>query len=235
MTFMAFLACLLALTPLAAGAGSVTLTPTAQAPGGTVSVTGSGFGAAKPVGIGFGAALPMTGETVNHLVNGTTWDYDFTHRPIKPGSVSIHLVRTSDGYEEWAEDNAVGELRLLAGNFWATVNYASGSYHREGATTNPALWTFTASYTSYQYNVTSFGSITTTASGTFSANITVPAVANGNCNITVIDAGGNLATATLNVNSAIPEVLPFGAILLLSSVAVIAGSWHFRKRPRITK
>jgi hypothetical protein len=231
-TAVAFLACLFALMPQAAGAGSITLTPTSQAPGGTVSVTGSGFGATSAVGIGFGAAQPITGEIVIHLVNGTMWDYNFTHLPLKPGSISIHEVRAADGYEEWAEDNGAGELRLIAGNLWGTVNYASGSYHREGATTVADRWTFTASYTCYQYNVTSFGSIITTASGAFSANFTVPAVANGNYNVTVIDAGGNVAFATLNVSSAIPEGLPLGAILLLSSVAVVASSWHFRARAK---
>jgi hypothetical protein len=218
--------------PTAAGAGSITLTPTAQAPGGIVSVTGSGFGATKAVGIGFGAATPITGEIVTLLVNGSTRDANFTFRPIKPGSISFHMVR-DDGYEEWADDNGLGELWYYAGGFWATVNYASGSYHREGGITDITRWTFTASYTRYQYNLTSFSSITTTASGTFVANITVPAVANGNYNVTAIDSGGNMATTTLNVDSTIvPEVLPFGAVLLLSSLAVVAGSWHFRKRPR---
>ncbi len=231
-----FFACLLALIPQAVAAPSITLNTITQAPGGTVSVTGSGFGATKIVAIGFGAETTISNEIVNIFVNGTTRDANFTHRPVKPGSVGIRAVRISDGYEESIDDKGNGELWYYDGRgFWATLNYASGSYHREGGTSNVADWTYYASYKSCQYNVTSFGSITTTSSGTFTANFTVPpGAANGLHNVTAIDAVGNVAVTTLNVDNTLPEALPFGVMILLSATAVAASSLHFRKRPRIT-
>ena len=47
----------LALISIAAAAGALTLTPTAQAPGASVSVGGSSFGVTRAVGIGFGAEV----------------------------------------------------------------------------------------------------------------------------------------------------------------------------------
>jgi hypothetical protein len=105
-----------------------------------------------------------------------------------------------------------------------------GNFHREGVVgTNPSDYLLTASYTSYQYSLTSFGGITTDALGTFSANFTVPTVASGNYDITVIDSSGNLATTTHDI---VPEVLTIGFVLLLSAFASIIGSWQIRKRPR---
>jgi hypothetical protein len=109
------------------------------------------------------------------------------------------------------------------------MDYALGGFIHP-STGTPSMYEWRASYTYYQYNVTSYGQVTTTGSGTFSANFTVPTVTNGNYNVTAIESGGNIATATF---TAIPEGWPFGAVLLLSSVAVAAGAWLFRKRPRI--
>jgi len=92
---------------------------------------------------------------------------------------------------------------------------------------------FTAAYTYYQYNMTPAGNPSTSATGTFTAIITIPAgLANGNYNVTAIDAGGTRAVATLTVSGVIPEVLPWNVMLLLSAFAVIAGFRFFRK-PRI--
>jgi hypothetical protein len=143
----------------------------------------------------------------------------------------LFLTGPSQGYEEDMVDDGAGNLyRTNDMSFWGILDYALGGFSRN-STNTPYEYEWTASYTIYEYNnVTSYGSVTATASGTFSANFTVPAVANGNYNITAIDSGGTMATATSF--STIPEVLPLGAILLLSSLAVVAGSWHFRKRPR---
>jgi len=43
--------------PIATAAGSITLTPSAQAPGASVTVAGTGFGTTKNVAIGFGAEI----------------------------------------------------------------------------------------------------------------------------------------------------------------------------------
>jgi hypothetical protein len=230
------LACLFMLLPTAAGVGSITLTPTAQAPGASVSVTGTGFKAGKNVTIGFGNEVVIVQELFVPVITGpNTRGYNWTNRPIKPGSMHIHLYQYSTGGAFDYTDDGAGNIYQDTGTFFGILDYALGGFYRN-STNNPADYEFTATYTFYLYNnVTSFGRVTTTGSGAFSANFTVPAVANGNYNVTAIDSGGTLATATLNVNSTIPEVLPFGAILLLSSVAVVAGSWHFRKRPKITE
>lgn len=235
-TAAAFFACLLALMPLAAGAGSITLTPTAQAPGAYVSVTGTGFKAAKNVTIGFGNELGVVQELFVPVITGpNTRDCNWTNRPIKPGSMHIHLYQYSTGGAFDYADDGAGNIYRDNGDFFGILDYALGGFHRN-STANPADYEFSATYTSYLYNnVTSFGRVTTTDSGTFTANFAVPNVANGNYAVTAIDSGGSIGTATLSVNNAIPEVLPFGAMLLLSSVAVVASSWHFRKRPRITK
>jgi hypothetical protein len=119
----------------------------------------------------------------------------------------------------------------------ATIDYATGKFtvFTFGPVSSTAGYVRYVSYNRYQCDVTPIANITTNAAGSFSANITVPAVANGSYNVTVVDTGGNLATANLNVSSTIPEVLPIGPVLLLSSLAVVAGSWHFRKRPKITE
>lgn len=237
-TAAVFLACLLALMPNAAGAGSITLTPTAQAPGASVSVAGTGFGATKNVGIVFGGEAQMVLQPFTAEIFGPdTRGYNFSRGPIKPGSFHLHLVAIAGTFQgasyDYSDDGNGNILRDTTQAIWATVNYALGGYvHNSTATIGD--YEYCASYTYYQYNVTSFGRVTTTATGTFSANFTVPSVANGSYNVTAIDSSGNMATATLNVSSSIPEILPFGAILLLSSVAVAASARHFRARPKIS-
>src|SRR5512136_732760 len=186
----------------ASAAGSITLTPNAQAPGATVTVAGTGFGAAKPVGIGLGSEVNVTGEA--HPITNTTGTGPFTtttnRPPIKPGSFSFHCVVSSDTnvVESDYTDNGDGTLTTdstySVGHF---VNYATGAF---GRSTTSAWDTytvvFTAKYTGYQYNVTPAGNPSTTATGIFTATITVPAgLANGNYNVTAIDTQGNKATA----------------------------------------
>ena len=233
-TAAAFLACLLALMPNAAGAGSITLTPTAQAPGASVSVAGTGFGATKNVSIVFGSEMEVVAEPmVAVLIDPTRWSYNWTRGPIKPGSMHIHLdsITFPGAQYDYFDDGAGRLLRDYDGVLLGTVDYALAQYNRTVMGTN-TVNDFYASYTYYQYNVTSFGRVTTTGSGAFSANFTVPAVANGSYNVTAIDSGGTFAAATLNVSSTIPEGLPIGVILLLSSVAVVASSLHFRARAK---
>jgi hypothetical protein len=220
----------------AAGAGSITLTPTSQPPSALVSVAGTGFGASRNVIIAFGREIKIVAQPFVPVTSPGYRGYNWTNRPIKPGSMHIHVLTISgpaQGYEEDLVDDGTGNIyRTNDMAFWGILDYALGGFSRN-STNTPNEYEWTASYTMYEYNnVTSYGSVTTTASGTFSADFTVPAVASGAYNVTVIDAGGNLATATLNVSSSIPEVLPIGPVLLLLSLAVVAGLWNFRKQPR---
>jgi len=235
------------LMPLATGAGSITVTPTAQAPGASVSIAGTGFGATRNVTIGFGNEINITQEPTTFIITSpVTVASNWTHRPIKPGSLRMHIKNIGgpfpgleyDVTDEGAENLYATGAGIYDHTLWGTIDYALGGFLRNttfvGMT--PDDLEVTASYKSYQYNnVTSFGRVATTGLGAFSANFTVPAVANGNYNVTAIDSGGTMTTTTLSVSNVIPEVLPFGAILLLSSLAVLAGSLHFRKRPRITE
>jgi hypothetical protein len=132
-------------------------------------------------------------------------------------------------------DNGAGALTSTSQYFASgTINYTASKYTHY-STADPAGYTVvtTASYTRYQNNTTPAAGVTTDASGSFTASITVPIVANGNYNVTAIDTQGNLATKTLGVDSAIPEGLTIGVMVLLSSVAMLVGSRYFRKRSRI--
>ena len=230
----------IALISTASAAGSITLSTNAQAPGGTVMVTGTGFGATKAVGIGLGAEVNVTGEA--HPITNTTGTGPFTAKtnlpPIKPGSFSFHCVVSSETNVVESDYTDNGDGTLASSSEYALnpfVNYATGEF---GRSTTSAWDTytvvFTAAYTGYQYNVTSAGGITTSPSGAFTATITVPAgLTNGNYNVTAIDSGGARAVATLTVDNTIPEALPLGTVMLLTTLAVAAGSWFFRKRPAV--
>ena len=225
----------------ASAAGSITLTPNSQAPGGTVTVTGTGFGATKAVGIGLGAEVPASSES--HPIPSPSGTGPFTatvnRPPIKPSSFSFHCTVSSDTNVVESDYTDNGDGTLATDSTYALnpfVNYAAGQFGRSTS----SAWdgytvVFAATYTGYQYNVTLAGNPSTTSSGTFTATITVPAgLASGNYNVTAIDSGGARAVATLTVNNTIPEVLPVGTIMLLTMLAVAAGSWYFRKRPTVT-
>ncbi len=195
---------------------TVTLTPTIQGPGASVLVSGTGFGASKNVVIGFGDEINRIQDPTSLLITSpTTVAYNWTHRPIKPASFSMHLKAISgiyQGIEYDVIDDGAGNLYATNGNYvgfidhllWGTLDYALGGFVRETTFvgTTPDDFQVTATYTSYQYdNVTSFGRVITTGSGTFSANFTVPAVAYGNYIVTAIDASGNVATNSLTVGT----------------------------------
>jgi len=220
----------------ASAAGSITLTPSAQAPGGTVTVTGTGFGATKAIGIGLGSEVAVTGEAHTPTGSGTgPWMTRTNRCPIKPGSFSFHSNVVGSSETDFT-DKGDGTMSTTstydAGSY---LTYPTGSFGRSSTMDlSSSELIFTAAYTSYQYNMTPAGSPSTSATGTFTATITIPAgLANGNYNVTAIDAGGNTAAATLSVSSTIPEVLPPGMILLLSLFAVATAALFFRKRPKI--
>jgi len=229
----------LVLVSMETAAGSITLTPTTQAPGGSVSVGGTSFGATKAVGIGFGAEV--AGSDANMAYTGTgTGPYSgrISHYPIKPGSFVLTsdtsagggggIVSTytdaGDGTTTWSYDGTV----------MGTINYVTGVWSRSSTVdVTGILANYTATYTRYQYNVTPSAGVTSTGAGAFTASITVPTVADGNYVVTAIDTQGNRAFATLGVNSTIPEVLPLGLMLILSLAAVVVGSRYFGKQNKI--
>lgn len=87
-------------------------------------------------------------------------------------------------------------------------------------------------YTTYDNDVTPAAGVTTTASGSFLEIITVPPVPNGTYTVTAIDEVGNVGTGTFQVTGSdiIPEPLTVGAIVLLSSTAMLASFYWLRKR-----
>jgi len=228
---------LLAIMPLASAAGAITLTPTAQAPGASVSVSGTGFGATTAVGIGFGAEVK--GSDANMAYSGTgTGPYTgrISHYPIKPGNFALTSDTSSgagivstytdvgDGTTRWSYD----------GTIMGTINYTTGAWSRSTTVDVTGIAAnYSATYIYYQYNVTPAAGVPTSASGTFTASITVTAVANGIYNVTAIDSKGNLAFKSLTVDSTIPEGLTVGVMISLSTVAVIVSARYFRKPPKI--
>lgn len=238
LTFTIVLAAILLVVPTANAAGSITLTPSQAVAGSSVTVAGTGFGATKAVGIGLGQEVVVTGEV--HNIPSPSGTGPFTaianHYPIKPGSFSFHCTVTSDTSVVESDYTDNGDGTLSTTSTYALnpfENYITGAFGRS----TTSAWdgytvVFTASYTYYQYGVTP-ANLTTSASGSFTANFTVPSVSVGNYTVTALDANGNLATNTLNVSlQPIPEALSIGAILLLS-VAVLVGSSYLGKRPKI--
>lgn len=234
-TATTFLILLFTLMPQAAAAGSITLTPSAQTPGGTVTVTGTGFGASKLIGIGIGSEITVTGEAHTPTGTGTgPWMTRTNYYPIKPGSFSFHS-NVVDGAETDFTDKGDGTMSTTstydAGSY---LTYVTGAFGRSSTMDlSSSTVIFTAAYKYYQYNATPPGNQNSTATGTFSFQITVPpGLANGDYTVTAMDTSGNTATATLTVNNVIPEDLPLFGVLLLSSVAVIVSLMVLRKRPK---
>ncbi len=234
--FATFLVLSLTLVSLALGAGAITLTPSTQATGGSVSVGGTGFGSTKAVAIGFGAEV--AGTDANMAYSGTgmgPYSGRVSNYPIKPGS----FVLTSDtssgaGIVSTYTDNGDGTTTWsYDGTTMGTINYVTGAWSRSTTVDVTGIATnYSAIYTRYQFNVTSAAGVTTDASGAFTTPITVPAVADGNYVVTAVDTSGNKGTSTLIVIGVIPENLSVGVMMLASTVAVVAGALYLRKRPR---
>jgi|WetSurMetagenome_2_1015567.scaffolds.fasta_scaffold28146_3 hypothetical protein len=237
-TALLTLSIILAGSPMVNCAGSITLTPTAQTPSGSVTVAGTGFAASQAVGIGLGQEVAVTGET--HNIPSPSGTGPFTaivnHYPIKPGSFSFHCTVSSDTNVVESDYTDNGDGTVTSSSTYALnpfMNYVTGEFGRS----TTSAWdgytvTYNASYTYYQYKVTPAAGVTTSSSGTFSASITVPSVANGNYAVTAIDVKGNIGTATLNVNSVIPENLPTGITIVLVTAAIVVSASFLRKRPK---
>jgi hypothetical protein len=241
-TAIAAFSLLLALASIAFAAGSITLTPSTQAAGGSVTVAGTSFGTTKPVAIGVGAEVAGSDANMNYsevggsgASGGLNWTGRLSHYPVKPGSFIFTSDTGTGGIVSTYTDRGDGTCTWsYDGSVMGRINYVTGVWYR-GTTVDvtgiAAL--YSATYTYYQYNATPAAGVTTGASGAFSASITVPiTLTNGNYNVTAVDTSGNRATATLAVNGVIPEILPIGLIVLLSSVAVIAGSRYSSKRTK---
>jgi len=216
------------------------LTPTAQAQGSSVSISGTGFGATKAVAIGFGSESSANDTNIPYSAtpDGITTSGRTSNYPIKPGSFVLTSVVVVTGGIAYHYDNGDGTLSSPSQFFASgTINYTTGVWTTV-ATMDISMFdrVYNATYTRYQFNLTSAAGITSNANGAFTASITIPpGVAGGNYNVTAIDASGNLSVAALFVSSTIPEILPVGIMMVLSSVAVVASFRFFRKSRTQTK
>jgi predicted secreted protein len=213
MAFLMF-SIVLASMPMANAAGAITLTPTTQTPGATVTVDGTGFGATKAVGIGFGVEvnvineiMPVTGPF--DVGTGPYIGY-LSHLPIKPGTytMSESFSPPYTTFTKMFDDAGNGTLIKAsavsnASIVNATMNYVTSQFtvFTNGIMPNSTREGYRriVNYTYYQFNVTPAAGVTTFATGTFQAAITVPSAFNGNNQVTAIDTEGHTATALLTV------------------------------------
>jgi hypothetical protein len=234
--FATFLVLSLAcVSSFANAAASISLSQSTQAAGGTVTVSGTGFGANKSVAIGFGAEVVVTGEA--HTPTGTGSGPYMTqtlHYPLKPGAFSFHS-NVGGTESDWTDKGDGTFSTTSAYDAGSYLNYATGAFGRSSTADLTGMdITFTASYTYYQYNLTAASGITTSATGTFTATITVPAtMANGNYNVTVFDTAGNKGVQVLTVGGVIPEGISVEAAMLAAVIAVAAAAIFLKKRQKI--
>ena len=196
----------LASLPIAKAAGGITLTPTSQTPGVSVTVHGTGFGANQAVGIGFGAEVQVINEWMNIIgpfdVGNGPYTGFTTRLPIKPTTFRISINVSSTTWFQTASDvagNGTLNNGLPTGN--VTLNYVTGNWTR--FTTSPVAsspyYKHICNYTTYEYNVTPATGVITNSLGEFTASVIVPSAFNGDHTVTAIDTEGHIATATLTV------------------------------------
>ena len=224
---------------LVRGASQVMLTPTTGEPGDSVMVEGTDFAATNNTGIGFGPAVIVTDEfhdILNVSIGGPTVYGPFVartlHYPIVPGS--FYFFCDVSGVTSEYFDNGDGTLNTES--TYAVdpfVNYVTGEFGRSSNSPwDGYIVNFTASYAYYHFNVTPASGVPTDGSGAFTVNITVPDIWNGTEPVTVVDEAGNVAVADFTVEGSdiVPEPLTIGALVLLSSAALIVSSYCLRKR-----
>lgn len=236
-TTTALLVFLFTLIPQSAAAGSITLSPSAQAPGGIVTITGTGFTASKAIGIGIGSEVAVTGEAHTPTGAGTgPWMTKTNHYPVKPGSVAFHsnVVGASEtDFTDKGDGTFSTSSTYDAGSY---LNYVTGSFGRSSTMDlSESTIVFTVGYKYYQYNVT-MTATNSTAAGAFSIQATLPTgIPNGNYVLTAMDTSGNTATTTLTVDNSIPipEGFSLAFVILLSAAAVILSIRFFRKQPKV--
>jgi hypothetical protein len=223
------------IAPPVKAAGGITVTPnTNVAAGSTVQVQGTGFNATQAVAIATGNEV--AGSNVNMAFTGTgmgPYSGTVSKFPIKPGSfVLISDTSSGGGIVSTYTDKGDGTCTWsYDGTTMGTINYTSGAWSRSttvdvtGYATN-----YSATYTYYQYNLTPSTGVTTSSTGTFTASVTIPSgLSSGVFNVTAIDGKGNIAAASVGVGVPVPETLSVGAVVVLSSVALVAGAVLLRK------
>jgi hypothetical protein len=211
----------------------VELTPTSGTPGDSVTVSGTGFAASKTAGIGWGPSVEVVNDPGAVTKDGDLEFYGTTSQyPIEPNS--FEWTYLYDAVAITLRDNGDGTLydpgaRMDSG----TINYTSGYFHVIFRSTTRTFTSDDFSYTTYYFNSinSTFPILPTDGSGAITGQITVPQIWNGTETVTVIDEAGNVGTSDFTVEGSdvIPEPLTVGAIMLLSSVAILA-SFLLRKR-----
>ncbi len=236
MTFM-MIAMLSATVLMGNAALEILVNPTSGMPDDSVEVTGTDFAASSPVGIGIGVEVDTTDVNMTYAGTGVGPYYGKTSWwPIKPGSFVLNVDTTmSGGIISTYTDNGNGTLSGSFEGAYGDVNYTTGEWSRTSTADLTDLeQVYSATYLRYEWNVTPAEGLVTDLDGTFTTNITVPQLGNGSCPISAIDEEGNFAVADFEVyGSTVPDTVTFGAVILLSSVAVIIASFGFRKRIRI--
>ena len=213
------------------------LTPTTGEPGDPVGVEGNGFAASSSVGVGFGPEVVITDESPTITDNGAGQNPRIitgytAKQPIKPGSFNWAINFEQTTPIEYS-DNGDGTLDSSYGPaFTGTINYTTGYFTQ----TSTSFTGFAASdpeldYTTYEFDVTPSG-LATNSSGMLSGEITVPDIWNGTEPVTLIDEQGNVATSDFTIygSDVVPEPLTIGAIVLLSSAALVVSFYCLRKR-----
>jgi hypothetical protein len=222
---------------MCSAAPEVVVNPTSGMPDDSVEVSVTDFAASTPVGIGIGSEVNTTDYNMTYAGTGvgpysgrTSW------WPIKPGSFVLHIDTTmSGGIVSTYTDNGNGTLSGSFEGAYGDINYTTGEWSRTSTADLTDLeQLYSADYIRYEWNVTPAGGLVTGADGAFTTNITIPQLGNGSAPITVIDEEGNFAAADFTVyGSDVPEILSFGAVVLLSAIAVIIATFGFRKRIKI--
>jgi hypothetical protein len=236
MTFL-MVSTLLAMVLMASAAVGITLNPTSGEPDDSVEVTGTDFAASTPVGIGFGAEV--AGSDSDMVYNGTGMGPYYgmvSHWPIKPGSFVLTSDTTASGGQvSTYTDDGDGTLSGSFEGAFGDINYTTGEWSRT-STVDLTGYTqvYSATYTCYEFNVTTAEGINTDSLGAFTVNITVPMQYNGTSPVTAIDEEGNISTSDFTVSGSpiIPEAWSFGVGVLLSSVAVGIATFVLRKRTK---
>jgi hypothetical protein len=225
-------------------ASSITLTPATGEPGDSVTVEGTDFEATNNVGIGMGPEVTVTGEEhpiTDTAIGGPDVYGPFTaktlHYPIKPGSFSFYCAVTSDtDVVESDYYDTYGNGTLATTSTYAIdpfVNYVTGEFGRSSSSSWETFTvTFTANYTYYQFSLTSAAGEPTDGSGAFSVGVTVPDIWNGTEPVTAVDELGHTATSDFITTGSdvVPEPLTIGAIILLSSAALVVSFYWLRKK-----
>ena len=210
--------------------------PTLGEPGDTVGFEGTDFAALTSVGIGFGPEVIITDES-NTLAdtgkgsNPRTISGFTANHPIKPGSFNWTINQGGMILEYF--DNGNGTLwSYVVQDFDSVINYTTGYFRR--TTSGVVEWDLlanTVDYTTYEFDVTPAG-LATNSSGGVSGEFTVPDIWNGTEPVTIIDGAGNMAATDFTVEGSdiIPEPLTIGALVLLSSAALVVSFYCLRKR-----